>query len=57
MAPGLPEHFGRRWGVETFFSGRKRTVGSVLQARSYTGQLNQAIQRTLLYSLRRGLCL
>ncbi len=53
MAQGLPEHFGQRWGVETFFSGLKRTVGSALRARSYTGQLAEVILRTLVYTLRR----
>jgi len=53
MAQGLPPDFGRRWGVETFISGLKRTVGSVLQARSLEGQLAEAVLRTLVYSLRR----
>ena len=53
MAQGMPEHFGKRWGVETFFSGLKRTLGSALQARSYAGQLAEVILRTLVYTLRR----
>ena len=53
MAQGLPREYSRRWGVETFISGLKRTVGSVLQARSLEGQLAEAVQRTLVYSLRR----
>jgi hypothetical protein len=53
MAQGLPKKYGQRWGVETFISGLKRTVGSVLQARSLAGQLAEAILRTLVYSLRR----
>ena len=53
MAQGLPQKYGRRWGVETFISGLKRTVGSVLQARSLEGQLAEALRRTLVYSLRR----
>jgi IS5 family transposase len=53
MAQGLPEKYGRRWGAETFISGLKRTVGSVLQARSHPGQLAEAILRTLVYNLRR----
>lgn len=53
MAQGLPESYGRRWGVETFISGLKRTVGGVLQSRSLAGQCGEAIQRTLVYTLRR----
>jgi len=53
MAQGLPKEYGRRWGAETFISGLKRTVGSVLQARSLAGQFGEAIQRTLVYNLRR----
>jgi hypothetical protein len=53
MAQGMPEHFGKRWGVETFFSGLKRTLGSTLHARSYAGQLAEVILRTLVYTLRR----
>jgi hypothetical protein len=53
MAQGLPKNYGRRWGAETFISGLKRTVGSVLQARSLPGQKAEAILRTLVYSLRR----
>ena len=52
-AQGLPADFGRRWGVETFISGLKRTVGSVLQARSREGQLAEAVGRALVYTLRR----
>ncbi len=53
VAQGLPREYSRRWGVETFISGLKRTVASVLQARSLEGQLAEAVQRTLVYSLRR----
>jgi len=53
MAHGLPQDFGRRWGVETFISGLKRTVGSTLQTRSLEGQLAEAVGRALVYTLRR----
>ena len=53
MAQGLPKDFGRRWGVESFISGLKRTVGSALRSRSHAGQLAEVVLRTLVYSLRR----
>jgi len=53
-----PEHmrergYGRRWGVETFFSALKRTMGSALSARQPAAQLTEAAIRVLAYVLRR----
>jgi len=53
-----PEHlkerqFGRRWGVETFFSGLKRTMGAALNARTPAQQLVEAALKVLTYTLRR----
>ena len=53
-----PEHlqtreYGRRWAVETFFSGLKRTTGPDLSARGPKQQLAEAALRVLTYALRR----
>ena len=53
-----PEHlqareYGRRWSVESFFSGLKRTMGGALQARRSDQQLAEAALRVLAYVLRR----
>ena len=53
-----PEHlkerqFGRRWGVETFFSGLKRTMGSAVNARIPAQQLIEAALKVLAYTLLR----
>ena len=53
-----PEHlkkrqFGRRWGVESFFSGLKRTMGAALNARTAPQQLAETALRVLAYTLRR----
>lgn len=45
--------YGRRWGVETFFSALKRTMGSALSARQPATQLTEAAIRVLTYVLRR----
>lgn len=45
--------YGRRWGVETFFSAFKRTMGSALSARQPATQLTEAAIRVLTYVLRR----
>jgi transposase len=45
--------YGRRWGVETFFSALKRTMGSALSARQPAAQLTEAAIRVLAYVLRR----
>jgi len=47
------KQYGRRWAVESFFSGLKRTTGSSLSARSTEQQLAEAAIRILAYVLRR----
>jgi len=46
-------NYGRRWAVESFFSGLKRTMGSVLSARKPEQMLAEATFRVLAYALRR----
>lgn len=53
-----PEHlqargYGRRWAVESFFSGLKRTMGGALQARRPNQMVAEATFRVLAYVLRR----
>jgi hypothetical protein len=45
--------YGRRWAVETFFSGLKRTMGSMLTSRKPSQLLAEAAFRVLAYTLRR----
>jgi hypothetical protein len=45
--------YGKRWAVETFFSGLKRTMGGALTARHGEQQLAEAALRVLAYTLRR----
>jgi hypothetical protein len=45
--------FGRRWGVESFFSALKRTTGSALSARRPDQMLAEAALRVVAYALRR----
>jgi DDE family transposase len=45
--------YGRRWAVETFFSGLKRTMGSMLTSRQSSQLLKEAAFRVLAYTLRR----
>ena len=45
--------YGKRWAVESFFSGLKRTMGSVLSARRPKQMLAEATFRVLAYALRR----
>jgi hypothetical protein len=45
--------FGRRWGVESFFSALKRTMGSALSARRPDQMLTEAALKVLAYTLRR----
>ena len=45
--------YGARWAVESFFSGLKRTMGSMLNARKPTQLLAEAAFRVLAYTLRR----
>ncbi len=45
--------YSRRWGVESFFSGLKRTIGSSLSARRPDQMLAEAALKVLAYTLRR----
>lgn len=45
--------YGKRWGIESFFSALKRTMGSALSARKESTQLVEAAIRVLAYVLRR----
>lgn len=45
--------YGKRWAVETFFSGLKRTMGSMLNSRRPDQLLKEAAFRVLAYTLRR----
>jgi hypothetical protein len=45
--------FGRRWAVESFFSGLKRTMGSALSARKPHQMIAEAAFKVLAYALRR----
>jgi hypothetical protein len=45
--------YGRRWAVESFFSGLKRTMGAALSARRPDQMLAEAACRVLAYTLRR----
>jgi hypothetical protein len=45
--------YGQRWAVESFFSGLKRTMGSMLTSRKPSQLLAEAAFRVLAYTLRR----
>jgi len=45
--------YGRRWAVESFFSGLKRTMGAALGSRRSEQMLAEAAFRVLAYTLRR----
>lgn len=45
--------YGKRWGIETFFSALKRTTGTALSTRTPATQLAEAAIRVLAYVLRR----
>ena len=45
--------YGRRWLVESFMSGLKRTMGSTLAARSESNLFIEANLKILAYALRR----
>ena len=55
MTPGYLQQsqYQRRWAVESFFSGLKRTTGSTLRARQPQQKLAEAALRVLAYALRR----
>lgn len=53
-----PEHmqergYGKRWAVESFFSGLKRTMGAAINARRPDQMIAEASFRVLAYALRR----
>ena len=52
-AAGLPAGYGRRWHVEAFISGMKRSTGSQLRARSLPAMMAEATLRALAYAVRR----
>jgi hypothetical protein len=45
--------YGKRWAVESFFSGLKRTMGSMLTSRKPKQLMAEAAFRVLAYTLRR----
>lgn len=45
--------YGKRWAVETFFSGLKRTMGATLNSRTPKQLLAEAAFKVLAYTLRR----
>lgn len=55
MTPRRLKHngYGRRWHVESFISGLKRTTGSTLLARNESSLFTEAAIRVLAYALRR----
>jgi hypothetical protein len=48
-----PPGYGRRWHVESFMSGLKRTTGSTLRARGERALFAEAAVRVLAYAVRR----
>lgn len=52
-ATHTPLNYGRRWHVESFISGMKRTCGSTLAARSERALFNEAGLKALAYAIRR----
>ena len=48
-----PYLYGRRWHVESFISGMKRTCGSTLAARGERSLFNEAGLKALAYAVRR----
>lgn len=51
-----PEHlkkraYGKRWAVESFFSGLKRKVGSTLSSRKVSTLLAEAATKLLAYAI------
>ena len=52
-ATHTPLSYGRRWHVESFISGMKRTCGSTLSARGEAALFNEAGLKALAYAIRR----
>ena len=51
---GMPACYGRRWHVESFISGLKRSTGDRLLARSDAARFTEAMLRLLAYQCRRA---
>ncbi|HLL89135.1 MAG TPA: transposase, partial [Tepidisphaeraceae bacterium] len=49
----LPKAYGRRWHVESFFSGMKRVCGSAVRARLEPAMIREALLKVLAYTVRR----
>jgi hypothetical protein len=49
----LPKSYGRRWHVESFFSGLKGSTGSSLKGPSDASRFSEAALRVLAYAIRR----
>jgi hypothetical protein len=49
----VPKDYGRRWTVESFMSGLKRSTGGSLTARAPQSLLTEAALRVLAYAIRR----
>lgn len=49
----LPKTYSRRWQVESYFSGLKRTTLSTLSSRSVPGMLSEATLKVLAYAILR----
>ena len=49
----LPGSYGRRWHVESFISGMKRTCGSAVRAITERAMLGEAMLKVLAYSMHR----
>ena len=47
------KNYGRRWLVESFMSGLKRTTNSTLRSRTEHGLFIEAAMNVLAYALRR----
>jgi hypothetical protein len=50
---GMPQQYGRRWHVESFISGLKRTTLSHVRARLEPAMLREALLNVLAYAIRR----
>ncbi len=48
----MPKSYGRRWHIETFMSGLKRTTGSTLSARLPQAMFYRSNLRVVAYALR-----
>lgn len=48
----LPKSYGKRWHIESFMSGLKRTTGSALNARIPKAMFAEAALRVITYALR-----